>query len=175
MFAGVKAPIIDLKNVETIGVCLGKLIQEPLIAIGIQMRELQKEGFTRCWFDASVEPKRLEQPAMIRWGRWCWQGWSREAASPSVAIAPSYCSFPNAKFAWNAPISVQLGWVQDCGLVEKRVGRFLASSESGICGTCRCLVAIDSSYQEIVERSGWEMIENSYALVTSFAKKSKIL
>jgi hypothetical protein len=62
MFAGVKAPIIDLKNVETIGVCLGKLIQEPLIAIGIQMRELQKEGFTRCWFDCSVEPKRLKQP-----------------------------------------------------------------------------------------------------------------
>jgi hypothetical protein len=61
IFAGVKAPIIDLKNIETIWICLGKLIQEQLIAIGIYMRELQKERFSRGRFDCPVEPKYFEQ------------------------------------------------------------------------------------------------------------------
>jgi hypothetical protein len=39
-FAGVKPSIINLKNIETIWVRLGKLIQEPLIALGIDMGKL---------------------------------------------------------------------------------------------------------------------------------------
>ena len=39
-----KTSIINLKNVEAIGIRLGKFIQEPLIALGIDMRELPEEG-----------------------------------------------------------------------------------------------------------------------------------
>ena len=62
IFAGVKAPVIDLKNVEAIWIRLGELIQKPLIALGINMRKLAEEGFTCRRFNCCIEPKCFEQP-----------------------------------------------------------------------------------------------------------------
>ena len=41
---------------------MGELVQEPLIALSIHMREWQEERFSRSRFDCSIQPKRLEQP-----------------------------------------------------------------------------------------------------------------
>jgi hypothetical protein len=62
VFALVKPPIIDLKNVETIRIRLGELIQEPLIALGIDMGKLQKKGLSRCRLNRTLEPKCFEDP-----------------------------------------------------------------------------------------------------------------
>ena len=54
--------VIDLNNIEAIWISLRKLIQEALIALGIDMGKLQKKGFSRCRFDRSIEPEGFEQP-----------------------------------------------------------------------------------------------------------------
>jgi len=51
-----------LKEIQTVGVSLRKFIQEPLIAIGVYVRELEKERGTRGRFNRSIEPKGFEQP-----------------------------------------------------------------------------------------------------------------
>ena len=61
-FALVKASVIHLKHVQTIGICFGKLIQKPLIALGIDMRKLQEKGGSGCRFNGTVKPERSEQP-----------------------------------------------------------------------------------------------------------------
>jgi hypothetical protein len=62
ILAAVKASVVYLKNVKTIGVSLGKLLQESLITLGIDMGELPEESLSRCWFNSAIEPKGLEQP-----------------------------------------------------------------------------------------------------------------
>ena len=48
--------------VETIWIGSRKLIQKPLIALGIDMRKWQKKGFPCCRFNRTVKAKRFEQP-----------------------------------------------------------------------------------------------------------------
>lgn len=54
--------VIDLKNVEAVRIRFGKLIEKHLVAIAIDMRELQKELLSRRGFNRTVEPKRFELP-----------------------------------------------------------------------------------------------------------------
>jgi hypothetical protein len=55
-------PVIHLQNVESLWIGFRKLIEEPLIALGIHMRKLQAEGVSRCWFNRTIEPECFEQP-----------------------------------------------------------------------------------------------------------------
>jgi hypothetical protein len=58
----VKPPVIHLKDIQTVWVSLRKFIQEPLIAIGVYVRELEKKRGTRDRFNRSIEPEGFEQP-----------------------------------------------------------------------------------------------------------------
>lgn len=54
--------VIDLENVQTVRIGFGKLIQEHLVALTIDMRELQKELLSGGRFHRPIEPKRFELP-----------------------------------------------------------------------------------------------------------------
>ncbi len=62
ILAGVKSSVIDLKQVGSVWVRLGKFIQESLKAHNIGMGELQEKGCSRCRFNCAIKPKRFEQP-----------------------------------------------------------------------------------------------------------------
>ena len=63
-----KATVIDLKDIESIGINFGELIKEQLIENRIDMRELQEERLSGCWLDGSIEPKGLKEP--LPWSNW---------------------------------------------------------------------------------------------------------
>ncbi len=65
ILAGVKPPIIDLKNVESTWVSFGKLFQKPLIALGIDRRKLQDKKLSACRFNRAIEPKCFTQPLLL--------------------------------------------------------------------------------------------------------------
>jgi hypothetical protein len=60
IIASVKSSVIDLKNVESARIGFGEIIEEALIALGIDMGELQKEGFSCCRFNCTIEPEGFE-------------------------------------------------------------------------------------------------------------------
>jgi hypothetical protein len=51
-----------LKDVEALWIGSRKLIEKPLIALGVDMGKLQKKSFPCCWCNRTVKPKGFEQP-----------------------------------------------------------------------------------------------------------------
>lgn len=60
ILALVKASVIDLEKVETVGKLLGKLIEKSLIAVGIHMRKLQEKGISGRRFHRTIDPEGFE-------------------------------------------------------------------------------------------------------------------
>ena len=54
--------IIDLEDVEAIGIRLRKLVEKKLIALTIDMGKLQKELLSGSRFHGTVKPKGFELP-----------------------------------------------------------------------------------------------------------------
>jgi hypothetical protein len=54
--------VIDLENVEAVGIGLRKLVEKHLIAIAIDMGKLQKELLSRHRFHCTIDPKGFELP-----------------------------------------------------------------------------------------------------------------
>lgn len=61
-FGFVKGTVIHLENVKGVRISVGKLIEKQLIAIAIDLRQLQKELLSRGRFDRPVQPKGFELP-----------------------------------------------------------------------------------------------------------------
>lgn len=57
-----KCSVIDLENVQGVSIERTKLVQESLVTIAINMRELQEKLFSGRRFNGSIQPKRLELP-----------------------------------------------------------------------------------------------------------------
>lgn len=57
-----KRAVIDLHNVEGVGITRRELIQKPLIALAIDMRKLEKEVLSRTRFHRAIQPKGFELP-----------------------------------------------------------------------------------------------------------------
>jgi len=62
VFGFVKRSVIDLENVEGIGIGLRELVEKKLVTVAINMRELPKELLSRRRFHCPIEPKGLELP-----------------------------------------------------------------------------------------------------------------
>jgi hypothetical protein len=52
--------VLEASNFSSIGIRLGKLIQKPLLALRINMRELAEEGLPCRRFNCTIEPKGFE-------------------------------------------------------------------------------------------------------------------
>ena len=61
-FGFVKRPVIDLQNIERIGIGLRELVEKKLIAVAINMGKLQKELLSSRWFYRTIDPKSFELP-----------------------------------------------------------------------------------------------------------------
>lgn len=57
-----KGTVIDLKNIESLGIGFGKGIEKQLITAAIDMRKLKKEVLSRGGFHGSIQPKGFELP-----------------------------------------------------------------------------------------------------------------
>ena len=57
-----KAPIIDLQNVQTVLIVCGELVEKALIAVGIDVRKLQEKRGSRSGFNRTIQPEGFEQP-----------------------------------------------------------------------------------------------------------------
>ena len=61
-FGFVKRPVIDLEDVEGIGIRLKELVEKKLVAVAVDRRKLPKERLASRWFYRTVEPKGFALP-----------------------------------------------------------------------------------------------------------------